>query len=458
MDPTSIGIAGIAALLLLLALGVHIALALATVGFVGAVLILGLVPALWQTTALVYTTVAKQAYIVIPLFIMMGIMAGAGGISRNLYTVLKMWVGNVRGGLGVATVFSCMAFGVVTGSSLVCAAVFSKVSAPEMRRHGYDKKMAYGICSAAGSIGMLIPPSILIVVYAILADMSVGRLLIAGISPGVLLTIAFSVGIIAISYLRPESVGLRRKGAQPITGGSVDDAVSPKSAERVTWAQRFLSLRLIWPILICGLVIVGGMFVGLFSPSEAAAFGAAVIILVNLLTTGRDRWSIMRSGLKETITITGMVFFILFGAAQFSRFLMLSGITPAALKWISEAGLSPLMFVVLIVIVYLILGCFMDSLSMCSITLPVVIPVARTMGIDLMWLAVVSILAIEVGLLTPPVGLNVYAAKGVAEPDVSLEEVFSGSMPFFFMMLTVLVLLILFPPLSTTLPALMMGK
>ena len=439
MDPYLIGIIGIAIAIILLIIGVHIALALGAVGLFGMTLIIGFEPAMWQGTALIYNSVADQAFIVIPLFVFMGLMAGAGGLSREIYQVLRMWVGGLRGGLGIATIFSCTAFGVCTGSSLVTSAVFSKVSAPEMRRQGYDRRMAYGICASGGSIGMLIPPSILLVIYGIISQESVGRLLIAGIAPGLILALFFSIGIVLLTYIKPAWFG-----------GEI--------TEKHTWKEKLIALRLVWPIILVAVVVIGGIFGGFFSPTEAAAFGAATLLILTLVFTERGRrWLLLKDCLYESIIINAMVFFILFGAGVFARFLMFSGITPKILALATGAGFSNATFVTVMAGIYLVMGCFMDSISMLSITLPILTPVIGQMGINPIWFAMVTVTAIECGLITPPVGLNVYAAHGAAEKDVGLEDVFRGSAPFFLMMLTALIFIIAFPWLSTILPKLMLG-
>jgi len=437
VEPFLIGIIGIAALVILLACGVHIALALGAVGLFGSVFLVGFDAAAWMTTKVVYGIVANRAFIVLPLFIFMGLMAGAAGMSHNLYQSLTSWVGHLRGGLGIATIGSCAGFGVCTGSSLVTAAVFAKVSAPEMRRHGYDKKAAYGICASGGAIGMLIPPSILLVVYGIISQLSVGKLLIAGLAPGIILTLTFCVGIVLLSYISPASYGRAYE-------------------TKATWRQRFSGLKSTWGILVVATIIIGGLVSGFFNPTEAGAFGALVITTLAVFTTGSERWKILANGVLESISTNAMIFFILVGAGTFARFLTLSGITTLVLGSVIDAGLSNLAFVIVMAMVYLVMGCFLDSISMLSITLPILMPVLSALGIDPIWFAMVSVLAIEVGLITPPVGLNVYATKGVAESDVGLEDIFRGVLPFFFMMLLSLAIIIAFPWLSTILPNLMM--
>jgi len=437
MDPFIIGIVGILVAMVLLASGVHIALTLGAVGLFGSIAILGFNGAAWQACSLVYNSVAEQSFIVLPLFILMGLLAGVGGISREIYKVLGMWFGGVRGGLGIATIFSCTAFGVCTGSSLVTSAVFSRISAPEMRRHGYAKRMAYGICASGGSIGMLIPPSILLVIYGIISQESVGKLLIAGISPGLILAFTFSLGIYLLATFKPDWFGHEER---------------PK----FTWREKILSLALIWPILLVGVVVIGGILGGIFSPTEAAAFGAAALLVLAVITIQKgERWSSIKKCLYESIAIDAMVFFILFGAGLFARFLMYSGITPRILSLVTDAGFTNMQFILVMTGIYLVMGCFMDSISMLSITLPILTPVVAKMGINPIYFAMVTVTAIECGLITPPVGLNVYAAHGAAEADVSLEEVFRGSTLFFLMMLMALIIVIAFPSLSTVLVNLM---
>ncbi|MFC2001825.1 TRAP transporter large permease [Chloroflexota bacterium] len=438
MDPLLIGILGIVFLLFFLACGVHIALALGVVGLIGSILIKGFMQGVALASLVAFYKVAEPVLLVLALFVFMGTLGGAVGISRDLYSTLSLWVGRLRGALGIATVFSCAGFGVVTGSSVATASIFARVSAPEMRRQGYDKRLAYGICASAGPIGMFIPPSNLIVFYSVMANLSTARLLMAGIVPGVIMTVIFIVGIMALGYIKPALVG---GSAPPVTA---------------TWRKRLTSLRLLWPIIICGLIIIGGIFGGVFSPNEAAAWGAMVIMLITVLTTGHRRWNIITKGVLDAVSMTAMMFFIMIGAAVFARFLMLSGITPLALGYVTTLGLSNAGFVIIMTAIYLVMGCFLDAISMLSITLPMIVPVVKAMGIDPIYFAMVAILAIEVGLITPPVGLNVYVAQAVAEPDVSVEDVFRGSALFFILDLVLLSILIAFPTLTTILPSLML--
>jgi C4-dicarboxylate transporter, DctM subunit len=439
MDQVTIGVIGTILMIVLLALGVHIALALGVVGLVGAIILNGWDATVWQASTLVYTIVASQDLVVLPLFIFMGVLAGVGDISQSIYDALHKWVGHIRGGMGIATVMSCTAFGVCTGSSLVTAAVFARVSAPQMRRAGYNKKIAYGIVASAGSIGMLIPPSILIVIYGIISQQSVGKLLLAGISPGLMLTFVFSLGIYLLTFLKPEWFGQR--------------------STKCSWGLRMRSVIGLWPIILVGVVIVGGIFLGMFSPTEAASFGAATLVFLALYFTPKGaRRAFLEKALTETTLVSAMVFFIMFGAGLFARFTMFSGITNAVMNLVMSYKLSGVSFMIITTVIFLIMGCFMDSISMLSVALPLLTPVVAKLGINPIHYAMTTIMAIECGLVTPPVGLNVYGAHGAAEPDVGLMEVFAGSMPFFVMMLVTTLLLLFFPWFSTILPSLMMGS
>jgi tripartite ATP-independent transporter DctM subunit len=386
-----------------------------------------------------YFKISSPVLIALPLFILMGYLASTGGISQDIYNTLRMWLGRFKSGLGISTVLACTIFGTVCGSSLVTAAVFAKISAPEMRRHGYEKKLAYSICCSSGSIGMLIPPSILAIVYGMLSGVSIGQVLMAGIAPGILLTIGFSSLIVLIGKVNPSSMDVHE-------------------IPSVTWRQRIISLKGCWSVAIVALAIFGGMYGGVFSPSEAAAVAAFTLIVVYLIISLPSKGS--RKSLKEmlptlydTAITSAMIFLIFGGATVFSNFIVLSGITTKLSDIFVGSTLPNYAIVIIFNIVILILGCFVDAIANVCITVPVFNPIINAAGIDPIWYATVTILAVEVGLITPPVGMNLFATKGVAESDVSLEDIISGCFPFFIVMLIALIVLHLFPPISTFLPS-----
>ncbi|MBM4276520.1 MAG: TRAP transporter large permease [Deltaproteobacteria bacterium] len=435
MESLTIGIIGIIAFFVLLLIGVHIASALAIVGALGLIAILGWDKSIEFISLTAFFSVFRFELIALPLFIMAGVVAALGGLSRDIYVALSKWTTRFRAGLGMATIASCTLFGTVCGSALVTASVFAKVSSPQLRALGYPKGLAYGVVSAGGMIGMLIPPSILIVYYAILTEESVGKLLIAGISPGLLLTIIFWIGLWVKGRLNPDLFGA-------------------PSMTHPTWRERIATLPLLWPVTLVAVILVGGIISGVFDPNEAGALAVMVILLLTILRIRSIKGLI--PSFKEAAAVTGMIFFIFIGGTLFSRFLTLSGITPVIIKWIIGLELSQLGMVIAMCVVYLIMGCFLDSISMLSITIPLIYPVIRTMKIDPIWFGMSVIMAIEIGLITPPFGLNIFAVKGIAERDVSLEDIFRGVLPFILMSLGVLILIIAFPTLSTILPNLMM--
>jgi len=425
-----IGTLQIVAFFVFLALGVHIAVAMAVTGTVALMLMTGVDATSAYLTVTAFNRVFTLTFVIIPLFIFVGLLAAEAGISKDAYKSLSLWLNKVRGGLGVATTGACTLFGAVCGSSLVTATVFAKVSAPDMRRLGYEKNFAYGLTTASGAIGIFIPPSILIIVYSILTEESPGKLLIAGITPGVLMLIFFSIGTLVIARLRPSLVG--GKGAV---------------MRDVTWRERFASLRLLWPIVAVATTLVGGIYTGFFSVMEAAGFGVLIVFILAIIT--RRSLKFITPAIAETISITAMLFLIFIGAYMFGRSLTFSGVTGVILNFIIGLELTPLGLVIAVTILYLILGTFMDSWSIMATTIPVLYPAVITMGIDPVWYAMCACLAIEIGCVTPPVGVNVYGVKGVVGEDVSLEDLFRGVTPYFLLMLGVQATIIAVPILCT---------
>ena len=438
MDPFTIGILGISVLILMFIIGVPIGITLGVVGFLGTTLILGFKAAVHLTVNGIYYKIASYTLVTVPLFILMGLLAASGGLTKTLYNNLSIWMGKFKSGLGVATVIACAAFGTVTGSSIVTASVFAKVSAPEMRHHGYDKKLAYGICASAGAIGMLIPPSLLAIMYGVMSGVSVGKLLIAGVGPGLLLTILFTGGIVLISRLKPHLI------------------TSSREVHNVSWRDRLATIPSFWPIIVAALIVFGGIFGGIFNPTEAGAVTTFVILLLLFFMQRKKSLKMLISNLKDTAMISSMVFLILGGACIFSRFLVVAGISDTVIELILGLHISNLWLVSILTGTYLVMGMFIDSISMLCITIPILAPIIEQLGVDPIYFAMLVITATQVGIITPPLGLAVYTTKSVAEPDVSLGEIFAGVIPFFWIMLLAMIVLILFPGISTFLPSLML--
>ena len=440
MEDLWIGLGGLAVLIVLLAIGVHVGVALAVTGFAGVVLMTNFNSGATLLASGFFYKIADKSLITVPLFVLMGLLAAAGEISDNLYNAAAVWMNKVKTGLGMATVVACAGFGAVCGSSLVTASVFAKVSAPHMRTRGYSKQLSYGICASAGMIGMLIPPSVLAVIYAFVSGESVGKLQIAGAGPGILITILFGLGLFILSKIKPQWV-------------------NPSSGDiKITWKKRLNSLLPTWPVLIVACVVFGGVFRGVFSPTEAASIAAFIMLVLLIVIRRRKAKRDLLYAFTETSAVCAMIFVITGGGTVFSNFLVLSGVTPMVTKFILGSGLSVMSMVLAIIVLYLILGCFLDGISMVVITVPVLHPVMVSLGVDPVWYAMVAILSMEIGLITPPVGLNVYGTQAVAEPDVRVEDVFAGSIPFFFMALIGLGILLAFPQVATFLPNVMIPR
>lgn len=452
MDLVTVGIIGIAILFILLAVGAHVGIALAVAGVVGVTMIAGFEQAMSMSVTGIYHKVSTPALIALPLFIMMGHLASGGGISKKLFDSLSLWLGKYRSGMGIATVLACTGFGAVCGSSLVTAAVFTKICAPEMRRYGYSKSLSHAICAAAGSIGMLIPPSILAIVYGMLSGVSIGKLLIAGIVPGLLWAVLFCINII---------IAMRSLGRKE----AANDKASRIPLPQATWHEKLASLRYWWPILVVGLVIFGGIYGGIFTHTEAAAVSSFILIILyfgtifiqrrNAKGSRETNFSGLYRIMVDTAVTSALIFFVLGAAAIFSNYIVLTGISDSVAEFVKEWNPTNLVLVIVFCSVYLVLGCFLDSVSMLAITIPVFNPIINAAGVDPIWYATLVISCIEVGLITPPVGLNIYATAGVAEPDVRLEDVIKGVTPFFIAELIGIAILFAFPGMCTFLPALM---
>ncbi len=441
MDPLTIGILGVVLSLVLLILGVQVALALGVAGTLGIMLIIGVdaTANLLATTLLQYGTMYSM--IVVPLFIAMGLFASETGISRDSYDVLTLWLGRIRGSLGLATVGACTAFGALTGSSIATSVVFAKVSAPEMVRHGYDRHLSYSLVAASGIIGMLIPPSILAIIYGIISEESIGRLLLGGIGPGLILALCLGGGLVLLLWLRP----------------SLRPDVQDKG---VTWREKIAPIPKLWPIFMVALIVIGGIYSGLATVTEAAGLGSFVLFILYLIFRGFSRRSltVLGSALRESLAVTGMIFLIFCFAQIFTRLLVLSGIAEILGDYVISLALSQREFILAAAILYIVLGMFIDTISILMVTVPIFLPVVTNLGIDPTWFAMVLIMAVEIGLITPPMGINIYAVKGVAGSEVELMKLFRAALPWFLCTIMALLLLILFPDISIWIPHHMLGR
>jgi tripartite ATP-independent transporter DctM subunit len=401
-------------------------------GLGGFALIAGWQPMIGLLSEAPFSRVANNELTVIPLFVLMGQFASEGGISKELYRSARAWFGHYRGGIAMATIGGCAAFGAICGSSVATGATMATVAMPEMRRYGYSGALSTGVLAAGGTLGILIPPSIILVIYAILTEQSLAHLFLAAIIPGLIATAGYAIAVWAYVRVRPE--------AGP-------------AGEAMPMRDRIRSLRTVWPVVVIFCVVIGGIYLGIFTPTEGAAVGAAATGLLSW-TAGHMRLKGVGNALLETAKITGMIYMVLIGAEFYSAFLALSLLPQALSEWIGGLGWSPMQVLLVIVLVYLVLGCVMDGLAMILLTVPVFLPVV--VGLDFgmpaeavpIWFGILILIVVEVGLITPPIGINVYVINSMA-PDVPMMETFKGIVPFFLSDVVRIGIILLFPATTT---------
>jgi tripartite ATP-independent transporter DctM subunit len=428
----TLSLIGFAALLLLLFLGVPIALGMILIGFVGFAYIVGIDPAMAMSGQIAYETSLSYDLSVLPLFILMGNLINQSKLSEELYDASNAFLGHLRGGLAMATIVACGGFSAVCGSSLATAATMAKVSMPSMRRYGYADSLASGSIAAGGTLGILIPPSVIMVIYGIMTNTDIGKLFAAGILPGALAVSLYMAAIWLVTLLNPD--------------------LGPRG-ERKAMRERLRALQGVWGVLILFLVVMGGIYFGFFTPTEAAgigAFGAFVAALLRRLLT----WRGLINSLLESARTTSLMFLVLIGAIIFSNFVNVAGMPRALSEWIIGLHVSPLMVVVWILIIYFLLGCVLESLSMVLLTVPVFFPIIQQIGLDPVWFGIIVVVAVEISLITPPVGLNVFVLKGVLE-TVPTSTIFKGVTPFIFADLVRVTILVLVPSITLLLPSFM---
>jgi C4-dicarboxylate transporter DctM subunit len=430
MDPVTVGIIGIALLVTLFLLRMPVAFAMALVGFVGFFYLSTPDAALSIMGRDIWDTFISYPLSVIPMFILMGSFAFASGISERLYKTAYTWVGQFRGGLTIATVFACAGFGAICGSSTATAATMGQIALPEMKKYKYDDTLATGCLAASGTLGILIPPSTILIVYGILTEQSIGKLFIAGVLPGILLSIFFAATVVYLCWRNP--------------------TIGPPGA-RTTWKEKLRSTTGITPALILFLLAIGGLFAGWFSPTQAAGIGASGALVIGLARRKLTWKSFFESG-KDGLRTSCMVMFIITGATIFGHFMAISRIPFVLVEWLEGMPVPPMAVMAVIIFIYFIGGFFMDSMALVVLTVPIFYPVVMQLGFDPIWFGVIIVLVAEMGVLTPPVGVNVFVIKGIA-PDVPLERIFKGIFPFLVALIIVTIILCFFPQIATFLPS-----
>jgi C4-dicarboxylate transporter DctM subunit len=428
MEPMTIGAASLVLMLVLIWMGIHIAVVLMLLSFVGVWMIRGdFTVAERLLTLSAYESINNYLFGVVPLFVLMGLMVSEADVGRDAYRVAEQLFRRFKGGLGIATIVANAAFAAVTGISIASAAVFTKISVPEMLRAGYAPRLAVGIVAGSSILGMLIPPSLLLIVYAFLADQSIAAMFLAGILPGIILATLMSLYVFVVGVRRPKTVG----GEGPVV----------QSDHMTAWEMA----RTLAPLVILIGGVLGGIYGGAFTPTEAGAagaFGATVIALLRGKLTRTALWHI----LKETGYITVSICFLLIAASIYTRMLTMSGIPQGVAEGLAALKLGYFGFLAVFIAVVVVMGCVLDSTSILLITVPLMLPVAKSLGMDLVWFGIVTVIATEIGLLTPPFGLSVFVVKSTLNDEsIGINEIFAGALPFVLIMLGCLFLLIAFP-------------
>jgi C4-dicarboxylate transporter DctM subunit len=433
-QPEVIGAIGILLMLFLIGVGVHIFISLIGVGFIGCVVILGFTKSLSILTTTPFHTTASYSLIVMPLFILMGEFAFQGGLGTLAYSAASKWFGRVHGGLAMATTAAAAIFAAITGSSLASAATMGKVAIPEMTRLRYDIKLACGVVASSGALAALIPPSGMMILYVIFTGASLSKLMIAGIIPGVVSALVYMAMIYCRVRLNPK--------------------LGPCLEESISWKEKLIAIRWLMPVAVVVLTMLGGLYAGIFSPIEAGAVGALSVLLVVLARRTLSLEGLKR-GLENAVRTSSMIIFIIIGAMIFSKFLALSRIPDAISALVESLTLPPMGVLVIILLIYIVLGTFIDVVAMLALTLPIFFPILDRFGFNDIWIGILVIKMVEIAVITPPIGMNVYVVKGVVGENVSIGQLFSGILPFFLMELVILAMLLCFPQISLWLPSMM---
>lgn len=434
MSNLEIGVGGVIAVLALIAARVPIGVALGGVSLLGIMAIRGADVAAGVAKTTLFEFAASWALSAVPMFLLMGAIAHHSGISMTLFRAARLWLAALPGGLAVAANFACAAFSAASGSSLATAAAMGRIAYPEMSRAGYDRGLATGVIAAAGTLGSLIPPSILMVLFGIFAETSVSKLLIAGILPGLLTAAVYAAMIVGRCALNP--------------------SLAPRVREAGEGSARIRALAEIWPVLLLIAGIIGGIYGGIFTATEAGAVGAFLSAVI-AATQRRLTWRMFRESVREALVSAAKIFFVALGAVLMTRFFAFSGIPHYLGGILSSLDLSPILLVLASSLVYLLLGMFLEPLGLLLITLPLLLPMFQALGVDMIWMGVLVIKYLEIGLLTPPVGLNVYVVKSVVGDEVPLTTIFRGVLWFLACEVLIVALLIAFPEISLVLPNLM---
>jgi tripartite ATP-independent transporter DctM subunit len=430
MSTNLIATLGFVSLFILMLLRVPVGMAMGLVGVTGFGYIVGAGPALKMVSQTSMRTVTDFNFAVVPMFLLMGAFATTSGMSRELFRAGNAFLGHLRGGLGIATIAACGGFAAICGSSVATAATFSKVAYPEMRRFKYPQSFSTGVIAAGGTLGIMIPPSTVLAVYGLITEQDVGKLFVAGVLPGTLAVCMYMITITAIGFAKP--------GFLP-------------TGPRTSWPDRLSAVKDVWATLALFAFVIGGIYGGLFTATEAAGMGAGGAFIIGVVRGRLSPRDIRRSLLDATRT-TAAVFTILIGALLFGYFLTVTQVPQKVTTFLTSLGLGPYGVLVLIMLMYLILGCLMDALAMVILTVPIIFPVITSLGFDPIWFGIVIVMVVELGLIHPPVGMNIFVIKSVIE-DVKISTIFYGVFPFILTDILRLAIIIIFPIIALYLPS-----
>ena len=438
MSGFEMGLLLFAATLIAIMLRMPVGLAMLFIGGLGYVILVGWHPLINTLNNSTYSRFASYTLSVVPLFLLMGQFATKAGLNRALFRAASAWFGHMRGGLAIASVGGCAMFGAICGSSLATAATMSQVALPEMRRYGYSDPLSTGTLAAGGTLGILIPPSVILVIYAVYTEQSIGHLFLAALVPGIIATIGYMIVVSVYVRIAPES---------------------GPAAERVALRDKIASLREIWPTALVFILVGGGIYLGWFSPTEGAAIGAGAVGLLAVVVGGM-RWRGLRACLIDTAETTALIFLILMGAEIFNAFLALTQMPQELGQVVTALDAPPLLIIVAMLIIYILLGCVMDALAMVLLTMPVFYPIVASLDLGLtpdqtgVWFGILALMAVEMGMITPPFGLNIFVINAMAE-DVPMNQTFKGVLPFVISDFFRLAIILLVPATALYLPGMM---
>lgn len=436
MDPHTAGWVGMAAIGVLVVMGVRVAFAAAAVGVLGLIATRGWVAGIGVSGVVPHSESVHYTLSVLPMFILIGYLAYYAGITKGLFDAAKSWLSHIPGGLAIGTVFSCAGFAAVSGASTASAAVFARIAIPEMLAAGYDRRLASASVAVAGTLAALIPPSAILVIYGIIVEESVGRLLLAGFIPGFISAIVYAAVVFIRVWLNP--------------------SLAPPVSQRASWAERIVALKGTGGVVFVIGIVMGGIYLGWMTPTETGAVGAMVILLMALRRREMS-WKDFRVSIQETGRLTVMIFTMIYSILIFVRFLGFTGMPESFSSWVVGLDVPRVVIFICILAIYFVLGMFLDGIGMLMLTLPVVYPAIIKLGYDPIWFGIIIVKLVEICLVTPPVGLNCYVVNGV-RPDISLQDVFRGVWPFVAADLGVIALFYVFPGIVTFLPNAMFGK